>query len=281
MSETIGQPLQLMKLGNSQAHGQIKVASLNLIQKHSFFEFIRSGLELNLITAIDFTASNLPSWDPKSLHYSPPGGDWLNQYEVCIQSIGSIVCPYDTDQLFPVFGFGAKVGGVISHCFPLTFDPNRPMVSGLEGIIGAYHNAVNQIHFSGPTLFSPIIRSSTQIAVSSPNSYQILLIITDGIINDMQDTIDAIVAAGRVNLSIIIVGVGSANFKDMDILDADDIPLVSRAGKKMERDLVQFVPFEQFKNLHPTVLASQVLEEIPRQVTEWAELNDIHPCTLR
>lgn len=45
-------------------------------------------------------------------------------------------------------------------------------------------------------------------------------------------------------LSIIIVGVGEANFDKMDVLDADDTPLYSNAHKKqMERDIVQFVPF--------------------------------------
>jgi len=46
--------------------------------------------------------------------------------------------------------------------------------------------------------------------------YNILLIITDGVINDLQDTIDQIVNASRMPLSIIIVGVGRADFSAMD-----------------------------------------------------------------
>ena len=57
--------------------------------------------------------------------------------------------------------------------------------------------------------------------------YFILLIITDGIINDMQKTIDQIVRGSTLPLSIIIVGVGSDEFESMDILDADDNPLYS------------------------------------------------------
>jgi hypothetical protein len=40
----------------------------------------------------------------------------------------------------------------------------------------------------------------------------VLLIITDGEINDMPQTIDAIVASAQQPMSIIIVGVGSADF---------------------------------------------------------------------
>jgi copine 1/2/3 len=42
--------------------------------------------------------------------------------------------------------------------------------------------------------------------------YHILLIITDGMINDLEETKAAIIAASALPLSIIIVGVGSADF---------------------------------------------------------------------
>ena len=57
--------------------------------------------------------------------------------------------------------------------------------------------------------------------------YQILLIITDGIINDMAKTIDEIVRGAELPLSIVIVGVGQADFESMDVLDADNEPLYS------------------------------------------------------
>lgn len=69
--------------------------------------------------------------------------------------------------------------------------------------------------------------------------YFILLLITDGIINDMMPTIDEIVRASDLPLSIIIVGVGNSDFGSMDKLDADDEPLYSMKYKrKMSRDIV-------------------------------------------
>ena len=46
----------------------------------------------------------------------------------------------------------------------------------------------------------------------SQQKYFVLLILTDGLINDMQNTVDAIVAASTLPFSIIIVGVGTADF---------------------------------------------------------------------
>lgn len=66
-----------------------------------------------------------------------------------------------------------------------------------------------------------------------------MLIITDGQITDMQDTIDEIVYGTELPLSIIIVGVGSADFSAMDELDADEVPLYSKKYKKqMAADIV-------------------------------------------
>ena len=42
-----------------------------------------------------------------------------------------------------------------------------------------------------------------------------LCIFQDGEISDMANTVDRIVAASKLPLSIVIVGVGGANFKNM------------------------------------------------------------------
>ena len=59
-----------------------------------------------------------------------------------------------------------------------------------------------------------------------------LLILTDGIISDLEKTIDQIVRGSDLPLSIVIVGVGNADFSTMDVLDADDKPLYSRTFGK-------------------------------------------------
>ena len=47
-------------------------------------------------------------------------------------------------------------------------------------------------------------------------------------------------------MSIIIVGVGRADFSAMDALDGDDGVLRDGFGNKARRDIVQFVPFRKF-----------------------------------
>lgn len=73
------------------------------------------------------------------------------------------------------------------------------------------------------------------------------------------------------------MGVGDADFSSMDVLDADDTPLYSKRFKKyMSSDIVQFVPFSEFKN-DPRQLAKETLEEVPRQFLDFMNRNNILP----
>ena len=101
------------------------------------------------------------------------------------------------------------------------------------------------------------------------------MILTDGIIDDMPETIELLVQGSFMPLSVIIIGIGDADFTDMEILDADDNPLVSK-GVKSGRDLVQFVPYNKFKGDYQK-LAEEVLQEIPTQILEFYQMNDIEP----
>lgn len=78
----------------------------------------------------------------------------------------------------------------------------------------------------------------------------------------MRQTIDAIVECSKQPMSIIIIGVGAADFKDMEILDADDVVLYNSKCEECERDIVQFVRYRDF-NEDSGLLAQNVLKEIP------------------
>ncbi len=79
----------------------------------------------------------------------------------------------------------------------------------MGGQINSYIYAF--VHLSSNTPFiSWYFRIAAQHA--DGNSYFILLILTDGVITDMPQTCEAIVNASSLPLSIIIVGVGDADF---------------------------------------------------------------------
>jgi hypothetical protein len=166
-------------------------------------------------------------------------------------------------------------------CFNINFQDN-PNIYTIDNILIEYQKCLQRITFSGPTYFSPIIKKVIEMINAKNNiyEYQILMILTDGVINDMQETIDALVEGSFLPLSVIIIGIGDADFSNMNILDGDDIPLISRKGVKRMRDLVQFVPFNKFEN-DAEKLSAEVLEEIPRQIEEYYSMNNLYPNSLK
>ena len=67
--------------------------------------------------------------------------------------------------------------------------------------------------------------------------YHCLLILTDGCIHDLRETVNKIVMCAEYPLSIIIVGVGDADFTAMETLDSDEFELVDGYGTKAKRDI--------------------------------------------
>ncbi|ELR61831.1 Copine-3 [Bos mutus] len=181
-----------------------------------------------------------------------------------------------SDKMFPAFGFGAQVPPQwqVSHEFPINFNPSNPYCNGVQGIVEAYRACLPQIKLYGPTNFSPIINHVARFAAAATqqrtaSQYFVLLIITDGVITDLNETRQAIVNAAKLPMSIIIVGVGGADFGAMEFLDGDGGSLRSPTGEEAVRDIVQFVPFRQFQNAPKEALAQSVLAEVPQQVVGY------------
>ncbi|KAG6486341.1 hypothetical protein ZIOFF_054911 [Zingiber officinale] len=295
--------------------GQLFVDNFIEKSQFSFLDYISSGFQLNFMVAIDFTefsafkssillsvvtetymlltvlfifvclASNGDPRHTSSLHFIDPSGR-LNSYQQAIISVGEVLQFYDSDKHFPAWGFGGRIShGSVSHCFNLNGSPGESEVSGVEGIMAAYAMALHNVALSGPTLFGPVICKAAEIATQSlsigQNKYYALLIITDGVITDLQATVDAIVRASDLPMSILIVGVGGADFKEMEFLDADNGKrLESSTGRIATRDIVQFVPMRDLQGNQVSV-AQSLLEELPVQFLSYMWSRDIKPFSLR
>ena len=75
--------------------------------------------------------------------------------------------------------------------------------------------------------------------------------------------------------SVIIVGVGNADFSAMEELDGDGGRLRNGRGVAAARDIVQFVEFS--KCITRGNLAEEVLKEVPEQVCSYMERIGYNP----
>ncbi|WOL01523.1 E3 ubiquitin-protein ligase [Canna indica] len=233
-----------------------------------------SGLESsNLILGIDFTKSN--EWtgrrsnNRRSLHAI---GDKLNPYEQAISIIGRTLSPFDEDNLIPCYGFGdASTHDHSVFCF---YPDNRPC-HGFEEALSRYRQIVPHLNLSGPTSFAPVIRASIDVVKRSNWQYHVLVIIADGQVTrdskipqgrlspQEEATVNAIVDASYVPLSIIMVGVGDGPWDAMEHFD-DCIP-------QRKFDNFQFVNFTKIMSAttdmpkKEAAFALAALMEIPFQ----------------
>uniref|UniRef100_A0AAY5EB61 Copine-2 n=1 Tax=Electrophorus electricus TaxID=8005 RepID=A0AAY5EB61_ELEEL len=244
--------------------------------KNSGVIILKSCKVKTFTVGIDFTASNGNPREPSSLHYINPLGS--NEYLSAIWAVGQIIQDYDSCVSVP----HADNTPHVSHEFAVNFDPTNPFCAGVEGIVQAYSTCLPHIRFYGPTNFAPIIShvarfASQAVQQDRASQYFTLLIITDGVISDMDETRDAIVQAAKLPMSIIIIGVGNADFAAMEFLDGDSSVLRSYTGEEAVRDIVQFVPFRDFRNAPKETLAKSVLAELPQQVTQYFKQRNLSP----
>ncbi|CAI0454746.1 unnamed protein product [Linum tenue] len=241
----------------------------------------RAGLESsNLIVGIDFTKSNewtgAKSYNRKSLHHI---GDTLNPYEQAISIIGKTLAAFDEDNLIPCYGFGDAT----THDQDVfSFYQDERFCNGFEEVLSRYREIVPSLRLAGPTSFAPVIEKAMTIVEESGGQYHVLLIIADGQVTrsvdtehgrlspQEQKTVDAIVQASKLPLSIVLVGVGDGPWDTMKEFD-DNIPA-------REFDNFQFVNFTEImlKNVDQsrkeTQFALSALMEIPPQYKATMEL---------
>jgi Copine len=237
----------------------------------TFLDFVAGGCRLNCVVAIDFTGSNGDPRKAGTLHHLDDASD--NPYEKATKAIVSILAKYDTDQRFPVLGFGAKFDGVVSHCFQVGAAEES---IGVQGVLESYRSVFKTgLVMSSPTDFTQVMEAAAQRSTAALTAaqeqgqlaYTILLIVTDGAVSDVDATAACIQKLNDHPLSVVIVGVGDADFTAMKFLD--DIP-------NMNRDFVQFVEFNQHAN-SKTSLTNATLHEIPDQLANYFNLKGIAP----
>lgn len=265
---------------NAKSRGEMELRSFIVQDQPQFIDYVMGGCEMSLVIGVDFTASNGDSMQPSSLHFCDQYRP--NEYELAIRAVGDILAKYDSDNRFPAYGFGARLPpdfDSAQHCFSLT-GATDPTCYEIDGVLDAYRQSLYNVRLSGPTEFGLLIRTAAEHAQSEAGmynqAYTILLIVTDGVINDFDETTRAIVEASVLPLSIVIIGVGDADFTAMDALDGDEVPLCRRYC----RDIVQFVPFRKYQG-KPDLLVSKVLEEIPNQLVEYMTSKNILPNPVR
>ena len=137
---------------------KLVIGDWQLFENPHFIDYLRSGWGISIVGAVDYTSSNGKSTLPSSLHYLGV----KNQYEAAIYQVGQVLEPYDSYKSYPFFGFGGipkHMGATgVSHCFLMNGNSKNPEIHTIVNCLATYRKTLNEIQFSGPTYFAPLLK---------------------------------------------------------------------------------------------------------------------------
>ncbi|XP_048771091.2 copine-9-like [Ostrea edulis] len=279
----LSSPKKETKNKKNTLSGSLRLFQFKVDMQYSLFDFIRGGLLIQPIVAIDFTASNGAIDEDLSLHSLSNTRE--NQYMDAMDTLGAMICQYNIEQEIALYGFGAnwKNKKNVSHCFPLT---KEVFVKGIKNAISQYEGALPSLHFSGPTQLAPMLEKAAALAESQNMSqqkqiYTVLMIITDGVINDINKTLRKLIAFSHLPLSVIFIGVGPADFSLMEQFHIGlDSPLENKKTREVAvRTNTHFVAFHK-ENINTggnAALAKEAMAALSTQIIQYMKKNNLKP----
>ena len=282
------------KKGVDKGSGSIIVVRRDVETIPTFVGLLQTGTKINLSIAIDFSRANGDPNDKSSLHYLPLGSD--NLYSFVARSAIEGMDNFSADQNIDCFGFGAKLPQQekTSYVFPINLS-SKPSCSGLDEVLKCYQNCVKDVSFSGPCNISPIINHVTKHAQTfmvDGKQYFVLIILTSGDINDLDEIRSAISAVSDWPISIIVAGIGNRNFSQFEELLFDHRPTTSSTTKRKSKtpsipigrsnyhfvDIKTQMPSTSIQSFSSSSkanimrnVAKELLSQVPRQFAEWMQ----------
>ncbi|KRX04637.1 C2 domain [Pseudocohnilembus persalinus] len=268
-------------LMNQLKVGELKLHNVKLDHRVSFLNYLLADAEVSLIVAVDFTHSNKDQNDPSSLHYTHTE---KNTYYQALNNLVGILQYFDADNRIPLYGFGAKLPpyyNIVSHGFAMNENIFDPYINGgSDNLIRVYKQKAPTLKMHGPTVFSEVIKLGKTWAEkeTEKKNYYVLLIVTDGINNDEENTLDEIVEASEYPLTIIIVGIGDEDFTQLKELLEPQKPnkylYSKKLGKQAIRNNVHFFVYKDY-NKNMQTLARECMRKLPRQFIEYMEMKNM------
>ncbi|VDD95422.1 unnamed protein product [Enterobius vermicularis] len=145
----------------------------------------------------------------------------------------------------------------------------------IEEVVLAIRTIGEQVNIY--TKMADILRKRESVL---PPQYFVVLILTRGYIDDLKETVQAIIFASRAPISIVFVGVGEGDFSEIERLGMAGCRLIYQ-NRRIDRDMMQFVNQTKLYNAEEQLddvkdaINEAALSQIPWQMTKWMMRNGV------
>lgn len=201
-----------------------------------------------------------------------------------------------------LYGFSGKnlpeTQSSASNGFPL-INHNSNFSNHLEEASEIYRKSIRQVEFYGPTQLGPTIsqisqdilaadkqRNKDKLAIAptstapakTRSTYNLLILLTNGAIVDVSQTIDAILNNLEDPISILVIGVGQICFKNVHVLDGSEFILTNSLKTLSSEHRVnsQFVRMQDYIDEHGKIdregFLHACLDDLPSQLSVYYKM---------
>ena len=178
-------------------------------------------------------------------------------------------------------------------------------VHGVNGILSSYEATLKRMTPSEPRRFAQVIAQASRLASEYhkflEHKYFVLVVLTNGVSDDMDQVVSEIIRASSLPLSVLFVGIGDADFGPLKSAlniqgskcggwggssNSNPVRSMLRTARTIaSRDMVRFVatrdlPFSSMggsSSFDQEALAQALLQELPRQVCSYFACHKIQP----
>jgi hypothetical protein len=241
------------------------------------------------VIAVDFSLANL-TFDESCycLHSLKEGQP--NDY---LEALGNVYRAYSRfSQFMLAYGIGARTApgeGPACSLFSMTGEYMDPYIESCDQLINSYSGTLKSVKLALPVKFSPLIKLICDLAqlefgfnrgIKSIKNYFIVAVLMAGVIDDFEATLNKILEAAHLPVSVIFIKVGASQ-EDND--SSALRKLSEQAFKECERNFIDVLVYEKYKSTVGgrttglTQMAKQQIEfdlikNIPKQVEKFFEI---------
>ena len=296
---------EMFALKESGAEIEVQLERSKILNYKKF-----SNIDLKIHFAFDFGANNGHIYTPNSYHYIGGEGSnsgklsamnshlsGLNPYQKVMvgiyQSLQGMVC----DNSIGLYGFSgskdpnqnSKYGFSLQSSSSTSNSDSQNQIKTIEQALNLYTSSAEKMTMLGPTRLGPTISNiSKQIknsgssaqdykinSKSKRNNYHFVVILTNGEVTDVSQTIDAILENIKDPVSFLVLGVGTHTFVECAVLDGNEYILTNstKTITSENRVNVGFVRMEDYLNVEGQTdienLMDACVADLPGQMAEY------------
>ena len=235
--------------------GKLEVRSCSARRYFTFFDLIfRNKLNIVPIVGVDFSLANLTFNEAQyCIHTLKPGAP--NDY---VDSLRCFSNAYNSYSRFSLpYGFGARThvrseGQDACDLFSMSGDYQDPFVGDSAELIACYQGTIKSVRLALPVNYHKVIRFVCDLAqmefgtacdVTDIKNYYVLVLLMAGVIDDLEQSLNEILRARDIPISVVIVKIGNAEETDQKVL----LSKASQVFTKCERTFIDLLEFEKFK----------------------------------